>query len=127
MRKQKVYMVSIPENADYAEWWHIIGLFSTREKANRFIETHPIRKYEQNDGTMKPKTKYYKIQVIEIDNAPLLEKGDIRNYFGKDRHITRKEKLRYKKFLKIWRRREQLSKELEKIDKQMFEKDLVET
>ncbi len=32
MKPTKVYMVSIPMNAEYAEWWYIVGLFSTREK-----------------------------------------------------------------------------------------------
>lgn len=91
IKRKLIYMVSIPENGDYAEWWYIVGLFSTRKGAEEFIKIHPIRKYEQDNGSMKPRTRYDEILAIEIDKAPLLEKWNIEEYFGKDKHLTKRQ------------------------------------
>jgi hypothetical protein len=118
----KVYMVSFPENADYAEWWYMVGLFATRKTAIKFIKAHPIKRYEQRDGYMKPRTKYHKIEVVEIDKAPLLEEWNRREYFGRDKYITKREKLVYKRFLKKRRRKDALRKELRKIEERRLGK-----
>jgi hypothetical protein len=91
-------MVSIPENADYAEWWYIVGLFSTREKAEQFVDTHPIRRMEQHNGLMKPRTKYDRIKEIEVDRAPLVERWNRKDYFGKDTYLTKEEKAEHRRW-----------------------------
>ncbi len=113
---KKVYMVSIPENADYAEWWYITGLFSTRKAAERFIREHPIRRYEQRNGSMKPRTKYDDIQEIEIDRAPLLEKWNRRDYLGKDKYLTKKEKREHQRWDERQARRTPLDELMERLD-----------
>jgi len=105
MKLRKIYIVSIPENADYAEWWYIVGLFSTREKAKRFIETHPIKKYEQHNGSMKPRTKYDKIKVLVVDKAPVLEKLNHDDYFGKDTYLSKEEKAKNRRSDREWEKK----------------------
>lgn len=92
MKLGKVYMVSIPSHADYSEWWYIVGLFSTKEKAKQFINKHPIMRYEQRNGSMKPVTKYDRLKAIEIDKAPLLGRREAQDYFGKDVYRSKEEK-----------------------------------
>lgn len=70
---KKIYMVSFPENADYAEWWYIVGLFSTKEKAETFIKKHKIRLSRfRMMRRPRPATKYFPIVAIELDNAPIV-------------------------------------------------------
>lgn len=61
----RVYMVSMPENADYAEWWYMVGLFSTRKKAQQFIKEHPIKKWRSLGRIrLQPQRGWGNVQVF---------------------------------------------------------------
>lgn len=111
----KVYMVGIADNYVYSEWYWIVGIFTTREKAEKFIKEHPIimDKYRRARRERIPVSYYFKIAEIKLDIGPLQkivpsldelrkqERGDddgyyclstswgVKEYFGKNHKLKR--------------------------------------